>query len=258
MMRFQVLSSTVSYSSRGRVTLSFYAFPYDLGELKFSDGNRLLGCDLSEMWGRPLTVGDLTSKLKRLGYKNIDNDKFWPMCATIVVTSNQSELEYIKKKNDFGDSEISICGYASYHSSANLTLTLIVDQETISDLLMARVDMPETMFFNVNIFGLDDLNSLWDLEDDSHCGDAKYRLIGNFGIERVTPFFPDDRHYDRRQKERQEDKEELTKLRSTVGDLVAIETGRMDGAVAKLLRLNLLAVSAIVVIGILALVSLYF
>lgn len=275
-MRFQVLNSTVRYSrsafpSNGQVTLSFGVLPCGTGELEFSDGSRLLGCgDLSQEWGSPLDFGILRRKFKELGHQGID-EKFWPLSTTILITKYGEFTDYKKKqfgkRNKYrGSTEELFKGYASYHSDdltgKNLRLILIVDDEIFDDLLLIRLDSPAEIFFDVDILGLEDDRfgawSRWDLDDTSDCGDGNIRVIHDFSIERLTSYFPDDRHYDRRQKERREVNDEFAKLRSLVGDLVAIETGRVDGAVANLLRLNLFALSTIVIIGILALLALYF
>ncbi|MBX9897672.1 MAG: hypothetical protein K2Y17_07190 [Qipengyuania sp.] len=269
-MRFQVLGSAIQYShplvpsSHGRVTLSFDVLPCGFGELKFSDGNRLVGCNLPETWHEPLTIGLLCQKLKEIGYKDIDEKTFWPLKTTVTVTDQDW------KSVNFLNSEEFACGFADYRNdeyAVGLYIWLSVNTDAFRDLLHLRLDSPSRMFFDIGIRGLEDedrvytpnsLAGTWNLNDDSDCGKGELRVVTDFSVERKTSYFPRDPQSERLHAEKVEDRKEIEKLRSPLADLVAIEKGAVDGVVANLLRLNLLAISALVVIGILSLAQLYF
>lgn len=265
-MRFQVISSTVSYSHpitspKGRVTLSFSVFPCRHGELKFSDGNRLVARDLSEKWGEPLTVSDLYGKSLYGDPDVLEDGGKWPVSTNITVsTEDRKEVNFLK------DEEFS-CGYAIYSPDRGLSIWLSVSTDVFNDLLQVRSDLPALMFFDIKIRGLADmgydydpkwLHGTWDLEDKSDCGSGECRVVTDFTVEREAPFFPRNLQIERLDAERLENKKVIDQFRSLLAELVAIEKGAVDGATTTLLRLILLAVSAIVVIGILALVMLYF
>ncbi len=267
-MRFQVLGSTVQYShpilsATGRVTLRYSVFPCGRGELKFSDGNRLVARDLSEKWGRPLTIGDLFGEAP--SYDDVLNDGGkWPLDAEVMISTEKcSEISFLK-------SEDSACGYANYcsdESSKGLFIWLSVNETAFADLLQVRSDLPEKMYFDIDIPGLKDLpyvndenwlQGSWDLDDKSDCGDGNFRVVTGFSLERHSSFFPAARYYDVRQMERTEDRQAIEKLRSAISNLVAMKDGSVDGVEARLMRLNLFAVTALVGIGTMALIPLYF
>ena len=267
-MQFQVLGSTIRYrhpltsKSRG-VALEFDVFPSELGELKFSDGSRLMGCDLSENLGEPLTIGLLSKKLRGLGYEDIDENRFRPLSVTVSVTDDDWKAVEFLKGEEFA------CGYARYQNddyAHGLQFWVSVTKEVFRDLLQVRLNLPGRMTLDLGVRGLadqdrcdpDSLDAIWDLADKSDCGEGYYRVVTGFSLGRETRHFFNDPQTERVEAARAEDKREMEKLRSLLTDIVAIENGTVDGAVPKLLRLNLLASSVIAVLGIFALVRLFF
>lgn len=270
-MRFQVLSSTLhcslgdwsssdgDLSSLGSHRMSFDALPCKSGELKFSDGNRLVANDLSKNWDRPLNMGEL------YGDAFTDGGK-WPLGSTITIVTHDP------RKNDILKDEEFACGYAQYdlgeHGSAGkgLIIYIYVDPKVFAELLQARLDVPTQMFFDVDIRGLKDqgyhhdqnyLQGTWDLDDKSDCGRGDCRVVISFNIERIVPYGPRNRQIELLGRHRAEELEESAKLYSGVSELLAIEKGYSSGAVQTLLQLNLAAMVIIIIIGILALISLY-
>jgi len=244
--------------------LSFSVFPCRRGELKFSDGNRLVARDLSEKWGESLTLGDLYGKTS-YGDPDVLNDGGkTPIPTRIIVSTEDWKNISFLKEEEFA------CGYALYRSDeyeSEISIWISVDSEVFRDLLQVRSDLPAEMFFDIDIRGLEDLGygydpnrleGTWDLGDKSDCGRGECRVVTGFTVEREAPYFPRNRQSERLDAERIEDKKAIDQLRSLLADLVAIERGTLDGATTTLLRLILLAVSTTVVIGILALVLLHF
>lgn len=239
--------------------LDFHVYPCQLGELKFSDGNRLMGFGDSPDWSELQTIGDLSRELKKLGYKDIDEAKFWPMSTTISVTDEDPKRHHLLKDEAF------TCGLAKYQNNEyakGLNIWLCVEKEVFRDLLQARLDIFNGATFDISIRGLDDddghFSGTWDLDDKSDCGEGQSRVVTRFSFERETRHFPRDIQAERAISERANNIQQIEKIRSLMTEVLAIQNGTVDGPLHKLLRLNLLAASVIVAIGILALARLYF
>lgn len=269
-MRFQVLSSTVSCSHTG-FYLSFFVFPYKRGELKFSDGNRLVARDLTEKLGGSLTIGDMYGKTRRDDHDVLNDGGKHPLGVEVIVNdADISEYQYHDKESGFVSflkGKEWACGYAEYTSDKyeeSLRIYVSVESGVLAGLLRAIPDTPSEMFLDVEIRGLEDeprvywpgdFEGTWNLDDASDCGRGDYRVVSDFKFERITSNFPISFESEQLQRERVvEDRQMLAKLNANLATLVAIEN---DGAntVEKLLLLNLFAVLAIAAIGILALVA---
>lgn len=222
-MQFQVLSSTINHSSnRGRGTvLEFCVFPCHREELKFSDGSRLMGCDLTENWGEPLTIGTLSQKLKRLGYENIDEDRFVPLDTTVLVTDQdwRTAAAFLKDKGivQFLKDEEFACGYAQYRnddSAYGLHFWLSVEKDVFRDLLLSKFDLCDRMTFHIDIRGLTQIGQTWDLDDQSDCGDGNYRVVTGFSLRRSVQHYSRDPQISCAEIARAEDRKEIGKVRS--------------------------------------------
>lgn len=265
-MRFQVLSSTLKYSkpltssARG-LTLGFNVFPCGLGELKFSDGNRLMGCKLPEDRSEPVTIGSLADGLKKLGHRDIDDKKFLPLPVTVTVT----DADW--KTGRFANEEYG-CGHASYRNDdyrLGLDFWLSVGNEVFRDLLCCRLDEGGHIIFDIDVRGIseqdrmdsDGLSGIWDLNDVSDCGEPNCRIISKFSLEREIPYF-NDPQISLRKDTISERKQETEKLLSLIADIPSDQIGNLRGIIPRLLRLILLALSALTLLALLALVHLYF
>lgn len=167
------------------MTLSFEVLPCASGELKFSDGSRLLARDLSEMWGAPVTRSQLFG----------EDFRKWPVTTSIVITS-----EDLGKKAFLKDEEY-CCGFAYFRSHKDekeLIIYISVEAKVFEDFLRVRSDLPAETHFDIEIRGLKDespvydanhLQGTWYLDDISDCGYGDHRIVTGFYLERVTPFF---------------------------------------------------------------------
>lgn len=262
-MQFQVISSNIrcghplTAKTRG-VALTFFVFPSKDEQLQFSDGSRLMGCDLSENLGKPLTMGVLAKKLKSRGYEHIDENKFSPLSVTVSVTDDDWKAIDFLKDEEFA------CGFARYQNNNyahNLQIWLSVEKDVFRDMLQVRLDMANRMTIDIQLRGLGDPNSswpTWDLGDDSDCGKGGLRVVTSFSLGSETQHFVTDDQTELVEEVRSENKRDIEKIRSLLADIVAIGNGSIEGAVPKLLRLNLLATSVLAVSGLFALIRLYF
>ena len=114
-MRFQAISATTGYYSHAGFgsspTLQFRVLPRRWGSLKFSDGNRLMACDLSEKTGKPLEIRALYEE--QYGRDYFSDGGIWPVNVNISLTTKK--LEDIVKFKDERIYEYAV-GSADYNS----------------------------------------------------------------------------------------------------------------------------------------------
>jgi hypothetical protein len=240
-MEFQVIRAETGLSSRGlsnkqrRKTLNLEVVPHGRGRLTFSDGNRLLACDLSELWGKGL-------ELKKMYRGAFDGHGMWPLPVTVRFTTESKEHHHFLVENDSAD------GFAQYEKSDfyhGLTVWVFVTDAELSTLIEMNFDNPSRVFCDFSIWGLDDVPPIyeskdvfgsWNLSDDNHTGKGNQRPISNFRLRREAPYFLSDEAREADKAARAEDRQILQNLQDQVQALVALGSGHRRGVVLELLE----------------------
>jgi hypothetical protein len=236
-MEFQVIRAETGLSSRGfsnkqrRRTLSLEVVPHGRGELNFSDGNRLLACDLSELWGKGLEV-------KKMYRGAFDGHGTWPLPVTVRFTTESREHHHFLVENDSAD------GFAQYENGEfyhGLTVWVFITDAELSALVEMNFDSPSRIFCDFSIWGLDDVPPIyeskdvfgsWNLSDDQHwTGKGAQRLISNFRLRRETAYFLPDEAQEADKAAMAEARQTLQNLQDQVKALVALGSGHRRGVV---------------------------